>query len=293
MIDLTLIQSEEEILSGIPKYIEFETSDDADIFYTLDGTIPTEDSLDGTNQRIYLPTSYGTVHVMAVAISESSTSSVLEYSFATDSSNLNTARRIGDEGVIVMLSVSESEESISVNSDGYAAQELREASVNYDLKASETNSSGIQISGGKTSFSFVNKVQKLLVPDAFSISSVNGNVYFDPRAKVVYVNGSSRESLENQVVKLVNRTYNTFEPSSPYYEERRHRSDPLITGNYVRSFYNPVNKKYVSYYWESLESRWIISEQTVEPVRSGSYPSSKNRFVFRWIENRGLSSTLV
>jgi hypothetical protein len=292
MIELTLLQSEKEVLSGIPEYIEFETSEVSDVYYTLDGTVPSDSSFlaDG---RVYMPTTLGSVTVKAIAISSLSVSAILEYEFFTNSTNLSSPRRIGDEGVIVMLSNSESEESLSLNSDGYAAQELRSESMSYDLKGSETDSQGLGLSGGKTSFSFVNKIAKVLTQDSFGTSSPNNNIYFDPKAKLVYMSGFSTGDLENQVVKIVNRTYNSFEPTSAYYEERRHRSDPLVTGNYVRSYYNPKTGKYVSFYWESLESKWIISEQAVEPQPSSGYPSSKSRFVFRWIQERGSSSTFL
>ncbi len=292
MIELTLSQSSKEIIDGIPEYIELTSSVDSDIYYTLDGTMPSASSLlaDG---EIYLPTGVGTVTIKAIAITESSLSPVLDYTFYTSSTDLGAPRRIGDQGVVVMLSTSEAADGLSYDLSGEAAQELRDSFDSYDIKASVTTSDGTPLSPGETSASFVNLLRKRIVSDEFSSSSVNDNIYFDPKAKVIYIDGLSEQSLENQVVKIVNRTYNSFEPTSSFYEERRHRSDPLITGNYVRSFYNSKTGKYISYYWESLESRWIVSEQTISSSTSGSYPPSRNRFVFRWVDERGSSSAIL
>ena len=105
------------------------------------------------------------------------------------------------------------------------------------------------------------------------------------------MDGSTNEKFENQVVKIVNRTYSTFGPTSKFYDERLGEKEPVVTGNFVKSFYDKKTGTYTSYYWESLESRWIKSIQKVDIPSKKIYRHSagSKRFVFRWIQDRALS----
>ena len=287
MIVLTLLESEEQIISGIPEYIEFETDVPANIFYTLDGTDPTIESLIALG-KVYLPTSGLTLTVKAIALSADGSSDVLEQVYNSDSTELDGPRNIG-EGISVLPFGSTSVNNLSFDADGYAAQESSSDFVDLDIKAS--------ITGGEnqTSVSFVNFADVDPEGDSFSSSSVNDNVYFDPTAKLILVDGSTDEAFDNQQVKLINRTYNSFDPTSKLFTERLGQKEPIVTGNYVRSYYNPATKEYVSFYYESVDSRWIISKQKLKNtvIKSG-YPSNSRgrggRFVYRWIENPGLST---
>ena len=286
MIILTLLESEEQIISGIPEYIEFETDVASNVFYTLDGTEPTIESLIALG-KVYLPTSGLTLTLKAIALSASDSSGVLEQTYSSDSTALDGPRNIG-EGVSVLPFGSTSVNNLSFDVDGYAAQESSIEFVDLDIKASLIPNSK------KTSISFINFAEAPVDDDSFSSSSVNDNVYFDPKAKLILVDGSTNELFDNQQVKLINRTYNSFDPTSRLYAERLGQEEPIITGNYVRSYYNAATKEYVSFYYESVDSRWIISKQKLENtvVKSG-HPSGGprgGRFVYRWVESPGLST---
>lgn len=289
MIVLTLIESSEEYVSGFPEYIELSSSSPATIYYTLDGTDPTTSSLIAV-EKIYLPTTSGLAVFKARAISSSDTSDILEVEYKTDSTTLNGPRRI-DEGVLVLPYGEAIEESLSLKLDGSDAQASSELFSDLEIKASKVSSDGSMLEEGRTSASFINFAKSIAEADRFSSSSVNDNHYFDPSAKYILIDGSTDTQLENQVVRIINRTYNTLDVVSPFYKEQLGRSEPIITGNYVRSFYNQKTGVYTSYYWESLESRWLVSVQSIEPSSGGSNPvHSKNKFVFRWIQDRSTSS---
>ena len=287
MIVLTLLESEEQIISGIPEYIEFETDVPANIFYTLDGTDPTIESLIALG-KVYLPTSGLTLTVKAIALSADGSSEVLTQLYSSDSTELDGPRNIG-EGISVLPFGSSSVNNLSFDAEGYAAQESSTDFVDLDIKAS------IAEGDNETSVSFINFAEAPTDDDSFSSSSVNDNVYFDSKAKLIIIDGSTDEALNNQQVKLINRTYNSFDPTSNLFTERLGQKEPIVTGNYVRSYYNPVTKEYVSFYYESVDSRWIISKQKLENtvIKSG-YPSNRRgcggRFVYRWIESPGLST---
>jgi hypothetical protein len=288
MITLTLVESEIEFISEIPSFVTFSTDVPATVYYTLDGETPTSADLIAVG-NVHLPTSPGAVTLKAIAISPTDSSAVLTESYATSSTDLNGPRRIGEEGISILSSSAVVLDNLSVNSVGEPAQETSIAFEDLDIKASLVNSSGVKLSGNKTSVSFINFPEINSADDRFSISSVNNNSEFDPKAKYITIDGSTQEMMDNQVVKIINRTYSTFGPTAKFYEERLGEPEPIVTGNYVRSFYDAEKQLYISYYWESLESRWIKSVQRVERKTSKNGVGSKNRFVYRWIQDRSVS----
>tara|TARA_B100001094_G_C18194620_1_gene809764 strand:+ start:6317 stop:7225 length:909 start_codon:yes stop_codon:yes gene_type:complete len=287
MIILTLSESANQVVSGIPEYVEFSTDVAANIFYTLDGTTPTYESLIALD-KVYLPTNGLTLLIKAIAISADSSSEVLMQEYKTDSTKLDGPRNIG-EGISVLPYGSTSVNNLSFNSSGEDSQESSTSFVELEMKASLAGDSK------ETRLPFVNFASTELDSDRFTSSSVNDNAYFDPGAKLIIIDGTTKEKLEGQSVKFINRTYNSFDPTSKFYNERLGQKEPIITGNYVRSFYNPSTQEYVSYYYESLDSRWIESRQKLTNVEvkqssAGSRGRAGGRFVYRWIESVGIST---
>ena len=287
MITIAIKESDTELLDGFPEYISFETDVPATVYYTLDGTDPTVESLIAIG-NVYLPTLTGTLEVRAIAIVGDDQSDILRAVYENTSLDLGGPRVIGSEGIVVMRYDDVPVDSLGVSSDGSDAQEISVELGELDIKASRTNSGGEMISEGKTSREFINFSKKSKTEKESPSSNV-GSPMFDPSANFIIIDGTTAEARDNQVVKIVNRPYSTFGPVTNFYTERLGQKEPIVTGNYVRSFYNPKTRKYVSYYWESLESRWIRSEQTVEKkgLRVGS--GAEKRFVYRWVQDRALS----
>lgn len=288
MLTLTLEESDHELLDGFPEYIEFLTNLPSTVYYTLDGTAPGEDSLIAVG-KVYLPTTQGIVVLKAVAISGEDSSEILYSEYKNTSENLGGPRLLGKEGISVMRQGDSEEDSLGYLEDGTKGRLLSEQASSFDIKASKTNSLGEEIERGKTSYDKVNFEIKQSISDKFSRTSPNNNVNFDASAKYIIIDGTTDESRQNQVVKIVNRPYNTFGPTTNFYKERMGQKEPIVTGNYVRSFYNPKTKKYVSFYWESLESRWIRSEQIVERESLDTSNPTGGRHVYKWIQDRALS----
>ena len=69
MISLTVTESENQIIFGIPQYLSV-SSDSGSIFYTLDGEDPTDSSL-LAGSDIYLPTNLSKFTIKIKAISDS------------------------------------------------------------------------------------------------------------------------------------------------------------------------------------------------------------------------------
>lgn len=289
MIELSIAEGEYELYDGFPEYISISSNIPSTIYYTLDGSNPDESSLIATG-KVYLPTLSGSITFKAVAVSGVNRSSTLERDYSNESINADGRRNLGKEGITVYKHDSDPFDNLSFSYDGATAQNTLLGRNDLSLKASLTDSSGEAFAGGKTSFDFINFEIKKPSVKSRVVSSPNNNHNFDPSAPVIHIDGFSDESKENQVVKIVNRPYNTFEPTTNFYKERLGQKEPIVTGNYVRSFYNPKTRKYVSFYWESLESRWIRSEQIVGEKQPLSIsPGKTKRFVYRWIQDRALS----
>jgi hypothetical protein len=288
MIVLTLEESTVEYISGFPEYVSFSTSNPATVYYTLDGTDPDESSLIAVG-NVYLPTSGSTFTLKAVAISIDDSSAILEEEYKTDSTNLNGPRHLGDEGISILSYGAEVVDSLSFDADGNEAQEVAVAFSDLEMKASRTDSGGVMLDDKKTSVPFVNFSESSTRGTDTIESTPNDNAEFDPSARFIIIDGSTDAKFENQVVKIVNRPYSTFGPTSKFYEERLGQQEPIVTGNYVRSFYDPATGMYVSYYWENLESRWLTSIQKIEQTRLNIGSNMGVNFVYRWIQDRAIS----
>jgi hypothetical protein len=289
MINLTLNKSEVEILSGFPEYITFSTDVPSMVFYTLDGSIPDVDSMIAEG-RVYLPLNQGSVKLTAVAVSDDDNSDILIEEFSTKL-DINKTYNTGYEGIQILPVDSTPVVSLSYDEDGYASQSSAIVLEDLEIVASRTDYTGIPIIGQKegiTSKSFINLIKdKNTYINPNKSSPNDNNVYFDPKAKYIEIDGTTQDKIEGQIVKIVNRPYGNFDPTSKAYNEGPKQSENVITGNLVRSIYNPNTGLYVSFYYESKDSRWIISKQKTEKkILKINFNYEKNHFVFRWVEDR-------
>lgn len=292
MISITIERSQIELISGIPEYILFTTDIPSTVFYTLDGSIPDADSLvaDG---RVYLPTNQGSVVLTAVAVSEEDNSDILVEEFSTVM-KITKVQNVGYEGIQILPADGVPIFSLGYNEDGYASQQSSIVLEELDIVASRTDYTGMPILGendGKTSKSFINLIKdKARYSYPYKSSPNNENVFFDPKAKYIEIDGTTSAAMDGQIVKIVNRPYGNFDPVSKGYNEGKKQSENVITGNLVRSIYDPSTGLYVSYYYESKDSRWIVSKQkTDKKILNINFNSEKNRFVFRWVEDRHMT----
>ncbi len=292
MINITIKKSQIELISGIPEYIIFETDVPSTVFYTLDGTVPDADSMvaDG---RVYLPTNQGTITLTAVALTEDDNSEIFTEKFSTNM-QISKTQHTGYEGIQILPVNTTPVTSLGYTETGSLGQQSAILLEDIDIVGSKTDYTGMPIldeKNGATSKSFINLAKdksRYLIPDKSSPN--NNNVFFDPKAKYIEIDGTSAAALESQVVKIVNRQYGNFDPVSKGYNEAKKQSENVITGNLVRSIYDPSTGLYVSFYYESKDSRWIVSKQkTDKKILKINFNSEKNRFVFRWVEDRYMS----
>ena len=292
-IILSVTESDSQLISGIPEYVEFDTNIPATVFYTLDGEDPDDDSIIASGS-VYLPTTSASVTVKAIAVSGSKSSSILEETYSTDGSTLDRPRHIGLEGISVLPYDADIVGSMSYDLSGNDAQETAIELNSLDIKASTTDSKGVKSKGGG-SVSFIKMaIEQNPTPDLYDKRSSTDSVNFDPSAGVVLMDGSTQENLDNQVVRVINRAYNSMDTVSDFYSDNWRQEEQVITGNLVRRMYNPNTGIMVSYYWESKECRWLVSKQKIDPKRISLSPKpggrgGSGRFVYRWIQDRAAS----
>lgn len=287
VIVLSIAESDDEIVSGVPEYVEFSTNVPSTVFYTLDGTDPDEFS-DMAVGKVYLPTSGLTVKLKAIAVSGTMTSEMFEEIYFTDHSDLDRTRLVGKEGIGILPAGSTPTNNLSFNSEGEAAQGSIISFQELDLKASTSDRIGEEIPVD-SSINFINFPERIIDEGPPKVSSPD-RIDFDPTAQLIVVDGSTQEALDNQLVRIVNRPMGTMDVVSPFLQKQPAELD-LISGNFVRAMLNPNTGKMVYYYRESRENRWIKSTQQVEPKRLdlSKKLTPTEGFVFRWIEDRAMT----
>ena len=241
--------------------------------------------------KVYLPTLLPTFTLKARAITTGLyTSIVIEEDYSVDQSDLDRTRFVGDEGISVLPVGGSVVDNLGVDADGEAVQKTVIEVQDLDIRTSRSNRIGEKLKDG-SSKDFINFVEDVIetITEEFVSSPNDNNVDFNPEAKLIIINGFEQSDYESQVVRIINRPHGTMTVTSPFYNEYL-ESEPITTGNFVRSMYNPQTKKIIFYYMESRENRWIKSIQKIEdPITVDITGKMKPGFVFQWIEDRSMS----
>jgi len=286
IIILTAEESEDQLVAGIPEYIEFDTNVPATIFYTLDGSVPDEYSEIAIG-RVFLPTNKGTVTLKAVAISGSFSSAVFEDTYFTSQPDQERNRFYFGSGISILPAGETPIDSRAFDIDGNPAQETTIPFQDLDIQASFHNSLGEKIDG--TTVSFVNKA-KTDLEKAGSIYSNPSDEYFNPHAQFIFINGSTQEEMSRQVVRIVNRPTGTFGRENNINKSGLSHNQ-YHGGNLNRYFYNPETGVIVFYYSDSEQARFMQSVQKTERKTLEFSPLKRSAagVVLKWINLRSMS----
>lgn len=278
MILLTIQESEKQVVSGIPEKVSVISSVPATIFYTLDGSDPNEDS-EIYVDSIYLTYNSTVVTLKLFAQGATEQSSVIEFKWSVAIPDYDKVALTKKEGVNVRPVGKPIVDSLAVDLDGNLAKTTAIPFEDLDIKTSTSDRIGQEIPDNST-VPFI-KFPKFTRPGTTDVSNPE-DINFDPTAKVIVINGYA--GLDKQQIRIINRPNGTMGPTSKYMDEK-FQYNSMISGDFVRYMYNPVTKKLVFYYRESLDGRWIISSQKVDAATFNFTPIG-NPFVFRWIEDR-------
>lgn len=284
-IIITVVQSTNQIISGIPEYVEVETNVPSVVFYTFDGTDPTIESEFLTGTRLLLPTAVNNVLLKLIAIAGSESSDIFEHEWVT-TVNAVTKRFEQTQGINILPPNSQVVDSIAVTADGTAARETSIEFVDLEMKATDRDKYK-RFEGGKTSLEFINFRLEILIneiPYQSKVSSTNNNLDFDPKAGLIIIDGSTPEKMSAQSIKIINRPNNTMAPRSDSYNYRTSQ-ESVQSSNLVRYFINPKTGKMVFYYFDSRECRWIQSIQQITPKVLDIGQQVGNPKVFSWIQD--------
>ena len=281
--------SENQLISGIPEYVDIQSSRTALYFYTLDGTDPNLDSLIAVD-RIYLPTSGSSVTLKLIAYDEYDDdtgsdhySDIITLNYYTNL-DIKDSRVLINEGIDVYGYGEEKKNNLSVDSNGDSSRETSKNLEDLDIVTSEYDSKGLP-NPDRSSYDFI-RFPVLIKFSREKESDSLDNIYFNPKAKVIRIDGSTQDAYNSQVVRFINRGYNSIEPVKISSYENPLKKSNLITGNLVRYAYNPSTGIIVFYYFDSKDSRWVISTQKTDKKTfdfSKVGPSTRlGKYVFRW-----------
>lgn len=284
-LTLTVTDSETQVVFGIPQYVTVSASETADIYYTLDGSTPSSSSF-LAGSKIFLPTDQPNFTLKCIAISESEESEVFSKDYSAEYASIRNTRK-GNEGGIIANELGETVTySFGYDSDGEESGSITVNRDSVDFVTSETTVTGEKIDNN-SSKDFINFAKKNLLSAKENISTPNNNVNFNPKAKVINIDGRTQEKLAEQSVMIINRPYDTFTYDANFYVDNETKYRSLITGNLVRYIYDNATGETTFYYYDSLDSRWIISKQKTSPkgFNFGNYTLGRKKYVYKWIND--------
>lgn len=318
VISLSIVDSELQVVAGIPKSVTISANVPANIFYTLDGTEPS------VNSQIYvapiiLPTNNPSLKLKIFATNGIISSSVVTKTYGPDTSvirksndtvtGLNSPKNSGDNfpfggnsaslNVVYGKSGGVTVDSYDIDNipDGYDGTATGTPSngtdadlINYEMVYSDANYLGEVGNGVGT----LPAKTTIVVPNPTSPStSTNSKAkLFNPRAMVIYQNSEDETdisqlnrasfSMQNlETVRAGTSLLNTAFDSSN------------ITGSFVKSFHNYKDNTITYYYRDSETNQWIISKEPYvprDPDLGALYkmvlPSRSvngSQYLFKWI----------
>lgn len=315
VISVSVIQSGEELASGIPRVISIETNIPCSIFYTFDGKDPDYYSSIYTGP-IFVPSNLNPVVLKIFATNGVDSSSIVEEVYSSDM--LDNARLPHSATTAVSQSIvpnkypygtpdvqpagnylnpgdsgqTVNDPSLPQIPNGYDGYGDPDGYTNlpynleyYKIIYSITNAEGESKPG------VGNLPAKVVVqqPSAPPEETEEYTTLFDPRALVVFQD-VSKENPDDP--PQINRQYFSLQKvtdldGSYLFSEGLDTASP--TGSFVKSFFNPRENSITYYYRDARSNRWLISKAPYKPkpgtgvLYNSFLPRNKNlRHVYPW-----------
>ena len=324
VISITVVQSAEQVISGIPKTVSITANIPSTIFYTLDGSTPTLFSTIYTGP-IFLPYDQLLVNLNILATNGTDSSPIITECFQTDmvsgnvrlphsSTNAQPGSNIPNTYPFgtppfepnqqflnpALAGVNVYDPALpatptSFNADGYGAGYTNQSynSLNYQIIYNQTNAEGEQTYGvgdlpGLVSYQWP-------APDPEQTTQFTAT--FNPRAFVIFQDFSKEDPNDPP---QINRQYFSLEDpektrDGSYFFQSGGEAPPP-SGSFVRAHYNERTGEITHYYRDSWSNRWIISTAPYQPnVNVANNLSAsvigRSSKVFEWIP--GFHRTLI
>lgn len=291
VISISVTESSEQVISGVPRFVIIEASIPSVIFYTFDGSDPTTMS-DIYVDNLYLPTNPG-VTLKIYATNGLDSSSIITENYA---SNITDGTRFPHAGTDAQAGA-RLDDLYPFGIQGPQPDAIYTSTANSGINAFDPAKSNVSngFDGSGNANNFTNKefnVENYEIK--YSTSDSEGNVgkligtlpanvkivppvhppnttdqftnTFDPRAFVIYQDFSKENPLDPP---QINRQFFSLEDPETARAGalllQTGEDAPLVTGSFVRSAYNPRTNMMTYYYFESSSNRWIISTSEYKP----------------------------
>ncbi|MDD5099176.1 MAG: chitobiase/beta-hexosaminidase C-terminal domain-containing protein [Candidatus Colwellbacteria bacterium] len=319
VILLSLTASERQLVSGIPQYVSIVANIPSVIFYTLDGTEPTIESLVYADS-IEMPRDKSIVTLKAFATNGVDSSAILSITYKTVISGARTSHAsvtfleqsqtytqlIGGTLSAVKAKFSNTSPLLGVDLagvsdvwvDGYnwqgefGVRKADKVPVFDDTRMSDTDWQGNRGRGIGT----LPQNDLIYLPPDPEETYLNSKK-FNPRAMVLFAD--SRE--ETDVPMIFRPSYWDVDAEKnrtvAFYESFASDGSRLITGSFIRQHYNQRDNTMTYYYRDSLTNRWIISVEAMPRpatdhqndylMRVYTPAERGSGFVYRWMLFKG------
>lgn len=319
VITVTITESEDQIIAGIPKTVSISTNIASTIFYTLDGSTPDLYSNIYTSP-IFLPYDKLSVTLSVLAtngveystiISETYVTNMLDntrlphsatdsqpntsiqdtYPFGTPTAQPNSIFLSPGEAGIVVDNTDLPSTPSAFDSVGNGAAFTNEPYTieNYQIIYNTRNAQGEQVPSPGT----LPDTAKIKLEDPIPESTEQFSNTFDPRAFVIFQDFDKENPNDPP---QINRQFFTLEDPNKARDGNHYFTSgldaPPVNGSFLRSHYNPRDNTINYYYYDSWTNKWIISKQQFKP--SGTYDGNLaavpigsrakgSRYVMEWI----------
>ncbi len=284
VVTLTFQGSDDEIVSGIPRYISIESNVTATIYFTIDGSTPTTNSPIYTD-TINVPTNQNSITLSAFGVGLDDVSGpILTQVFATDVSRISITRMIGIEGIMLNRADTGADIPNDYDADGLPGRFLDIDPSNLDFSPGDRGFNGIA-PGTRIEVGFQDPTStpSLLDDDMEISSSPEIGEFFNPNARVIYIDNR----IPNDILIILRPYGSLHDPYIEFGGKRILESSEdanYVSGGFVKRFYNPVNNTMVSYYFDHNEARYVRNIQNLPSnIPNREQYSPGNPLVFKWV----------
>jgi len=296
VVTLTFTGSEDQIVSGVPRYMTIESNVPATIYFTIDGSTPT------TSSPIYtttfeMPDGVNSVTLSAFGVDGDGVSGpILTQIFAADTTRATVSRHTGLEGFVLDRADMGNDTVYGWDADGEPARFIDVDLDTLDVIRKETGYLGIA-EGTEIEVSVPDpSTTGSLIDDGFiPFSTPQHAQFFNRRARMVLI-----DNREDNDIRLTLRPYGSLHDIYREFGGKRIREAAddaaYVSGGFVRRFYDAKNNVMVSYYFDHNEHRYIKNIQELpENIRTtnnlGIQPNAGPPIVFKWMY-RGKQSSI-
>jgi len=320
-IIITITESGDELIAGIPRSIILSTDIPSTIFYTLDGSTP------DINSHVYISAiipSGNTLSLKVFATNGIDSSQVISKEYSINILKDNTrvphagikgapsgiknmsqfpfgspgSGGVTNETYTASASVGTTVDSPTIHGIPYgfgspAETDLPDPNMNYLVEFSESDKNN-QYSQTTGTLPAKVKVIQGQHPVEYTVQSSNtSSKLFNPKAMVIYQDAQNDNPSEPV---QINRTHFMLEnptltrDGNLLFNCQTDNQGP--NGSFLRSHYNPRTHEITYYYFDSSVNRWIISKTLYEPKNSDagnlsgmvfSRPNDSVGVVYKWI----------